>query len=150
MQTEKELEHKINNIKYDIETIEMEKMGLKKRLTDFKEEIIINAAILIIIMLFFRITIWGNYDNPYSQAFIMVLTPIYYIAAFIYIIFFIMKPIWQFYINSNLKTARQTALKRGINSISVKIEMCDAEISTMNAILRNYEETLINDKLNLS
>lgn len=68
-----ELRYKIEQIKYDIGTKEMELVGLKKMLRDYKEHIVINIGILLVILLFYSITIWGNYDNVISKAFIMVL-----------------------------------------------------------------------------
>ena len=141
----KELEYKIDTIKYDIETLQMEKTGFLKKLRFLKEKLIINISILIIFFLFLKITIWGNYNNAYSMAFIIVLKPIYYIMIGIYIVYFILKPTWKLYINCNLKSARKAALKRGVNSISENIELCDARISALNDILKKYEEILIED-----
>ncbi len=149
MQSNKELERRIEIIKYDIETIEMEKMGLEKKLRFLKEKLVINILILIIILLFLKITIWSDSDNSYSMAFVIVLKPAYYLLAFVYIIALILKPMWNIYINSNLKSARKMVIKRGINSISVDIEMCDIKISTLNTKLRKYEETIEDENWDL-
>lgn len=149
MQSNKELERRIEIIKYDIETIEMEKMGLGKKLRFLKEKLVINILILIVILLFLKITIWSDSDNSYSMAFVIVLKPAYYLLTFVYIIALILKPMWNIYINSNLKSARKMAIKRGINSISVDIEMCDIKISTLNTKLRKYEETIEDENWDL-
>lgn len=140
-----ELEQKINDIKYDIETLQMEKTGSQKKLRFLKEKLIINISILIIFFLFLKITILGGYDNPYSIAFIVILKPVYYIMLGIYIVYFILKPTWKLYINCNLKSARKSALRRGVKSMSENIERCDARISALNDILEKYEEILIED-----
>ena len=60
MQQSKELEQKIDNIKYDIETLEMEKTGLMRKLLFLKEKLIINFVILILIF-FFLMSDMGEY-----------------------------------------------------------------------------------------
>ncbi len=42
MQKSKELEQNIDNIKYDIETLEMEKIGLIRKFRFLKEKLVIN------------------------------------------------------------------------------------------------------------
>lgn len=137
-----ELRYKIEQIKYDIGTKEMELAGLKKMLRDYKEHIVINIGILLVILLFYSITIWGNYDNVVSKAFIMVLKPLYYAFAVVYIVKFIIKPIYEMYINSNLETARMTAMKKGVDSVSIKKEICEKELSILKMRLREAEEEL--------
>lgn len=149
MQNIKELEHKIDEIKYAVETKEMEKTGLINSLTDIKERLMINTVILSVILMFFGITIWADYNNTISYVFILVLTPIYYFLAAIYVVIFILKPLFKLYINSNLRSARQLAAKRRMNTISAKIEICDVEISILNANLSRYEEALEKEKWSL-
>lgn len=146
MQESKELEQKIDNIKYDIETLEMEKIGLMRKLRFLKEKLIINFVILILIFLFLIITVGYEPYEPYSIAFTTVLRPLYFLMTGIYIFFLILKPIWEIYLNCNLKAGRKAAIKYGVKSISENIEMCDIKISALNSILRDYEETVIDDE----
>lgn len=97
---------------------------------------------MLVILLFYSITIWGNYDNMVSKAFIMVLKPLYYAFAVVYIVKFIIKPIYEMYINSNLETARRTAMKKGVDSVSIKKEICEKELSILKMRLREAEEEL--------
>ena len=57
MQKSKELEQNIDNIKYDIETLEMEKIGLIRKFRFLKEKLVINFVILILIFLFINLKI---------------------------------------------------------------------------------------------
>ncbi len=141
---QKELEQKIDNIKYDIETLEMEKIGLIRRLRFLKEKLIINFIILILIFLFLIFTIGYEPYEPYSIAFTTVLKPLYFLLTGVYIFFLILKPIWEIYLNCNLEAGRKAAVKYGVRSISENIEMCDTKISALNSILRDYEESIMN------
>lgn len=46
------------------------------------------------------------------------------------------------YINSNLETARRTAIKKGVDSVSIKKEMCEKELLILKMRLREAEEEL--------
>lgn len=72
----------------------------------------------------------------------MVLKPLYYAFAVVYIVKFIIKPIYEMYINSNLETARRTAMKKGVDSVSIKREICEKELSILKMRLRETEEEL--------
>lgn len=147
MQQSKELEQKIDNIKYDIETLEMEKNGLMRKLLFLKEKLIINFVILILIFFFLMFTVGYEPFEPYSIAFTTVLRPLYFLLTGVYIFFLILKPIWEIYLNCNLKSGRKAAIKYGVKSISEDIEMCDIRISALNSILRDYDkETVIDDE----
>lgn len=141
MKQGKDLERKIDDIKYDIETLEMEKTGLIRKLRFLKEKLIINFVILILIFLFLMFTVGYDPYEPYSIAFTTVLRPLYFLLTGVYIFFLILKPIWGIYLNCNLKAGRKAAIKYGVKSISENIEMCDIRISALNSILRDYEET---------
>ena len=39
------------------------------------------------------------------------------------------------YINSNLETARRTAIKKGVDSVSIKREMCEKELLILKIII---------------
>ena len=93
MQKSKELEQNIDNIKYDIETLEMEKIGLIRKFRFLKEKLVINFVILILIFLFIIFTVGYDPYEPYSIAFTTVLRPLYFLLTGIYIFFFILKPI---------------------------------------------------------
>ena len=142
MQKSKELEQNIDNIKYDIETLEMEKIGLIRKFRFLKEKLVINFVILILIFLFIIFTVGYYPYEPYSIAFTTVLRPLYFLLTGIYIFFFILKPIWEIYLNCNLEAGRKAAIKYGVKSISENIEMCDTKISALNSILRDYKETV--------
>lgn len=46
------------------------------------------------------------------------------------------------YINSNLETARRTAIKKGVDSVSIKKKICEKELSILKMRLREAEEEL--------
>ena len=52
------------------------------------------------------------------------------------------------YINSNLETARRTAIKKGVDSVSVKREMCEKELLILKMRLREAEEELAKEPIN--
>lgn len=148
MQNMKDLEYEIEQIKYDLESKEMKRKGYRISFKNLIEHLMVSTCILFFILLFFCITIWGNYNNVFSYAFTVVLKPFLYIPAILYIVFFIIKPIWKIYINSTLKSARRLALKQRVNSISAKIESCDEEIAQLNTKLIKFEDALRDEELN--
>ncbi len=46
------------------------------------------------------------------------------------------------HINSNLETARRTAIKKGVDSVSIKREMCEKGLLILKMRLREAEEEL--------
>ena len=140
MKSENELKYIIENLRYDIESVEMEKAGLMKRFDGLKEQMIPNAIILLLYLLFLKIMIWGGYDNGISFAFIVVLQPIFYALLIVYVVIFIFKPLKEIYINCNWERARKRAVKKGFKSISLKIDECDVRLAALHASLAHYEE----------
>lgn len=146
-----ELQYKIDEIKYDIETKEMEKAGWRNRFKRLKERFCINIVVFLLYLLFLKITVYGNYENNPGYfmifAFSAVLRPVFFIVGAIYVVMFIVKPMWELFINSNVNVARQFAKKNRIDSFSEKMEKCEIELSILRANLSECENALENENV---
>ncbi len=134
----------IERIKYEIGSKEMEIKGLKNRLKDMRHQLIINSCVLLGILLFFYFTIWKDTNNVVSEAFVIVLSPIYYILLILYIIKFIMIPTYELFINSNLEIAKKIALRKNIKTISGRIYASQMELLKLENELNKKDLIFIN------
>lgn len=132
----------LERLEYDLESKKMELKGLKKEYGDFKYEIIANVIPLIIMIVFFGLTV----GNPMCmEAFSIVLKPIFLCIIGAYTIYLI-KKLWNIYLNKDSYMSRKFAKRFGKRSVAEEIERCIAEISILEIKVENHRKNIENEQ----
>ena len=137
---------KLEHLEYDLESRKMELEGLKKEYKDFRIDIVCNVIPLIIMILFYIFTV-GSYSSPgagYSYAFYIVLSPILICIIGIYVIYLI-KKLWNIYLNRNSERARKLAKKYGKRSVSEEIEKSMIDIANIEMKIEEIKDELLSE-----
>lgn len=132
----------LERLEYDLESKKMELKGLKKEYSDFKYDIIAYVIPLVIMILFYKLTV----GNPICmEAFRIVLSPILLILIGIYV-FNMIKKLWNIYLNKDSDIARRLAKKIGKSSVAEEIDKCMMEISTLEIKIENLSKKIENEQ----
>lgn len=132
----------LERLEYDLESKKMELKGLKKEYSDFKFEIIAYVIPLVIMIVFFRLTVGSEIC---MDAFRIVLSPILIILIGIYVVYMI-KKFWNIYLNKDSGIARKLAQKCGKRSVAEEIDKCMMDISKYEIKVENLRNKIENEQ----
>lgn len=128
----------LEKLEYELEGKKMELKGLRKEYSDFKFEIIAYIIPLIIMIVFFRLTVGSTIC---MDAFRIVLTPILLIIIGIYV-FYMVKKLWNIYLNNDSTIARKLAKKFDKRSVAEEIDKCAEDISKLEIQVKNLSNKI--------
>ena len=132
----------LERLEYDLESKKMELKGLKKEYSDFKFEIIAYVVPLVIMIVFYELTV----GNPICmEAFRIVLSPILICIIGAYAVCMIRK-LWNIYLNKDSDIARRLAKKFGKRSVAEEIERCITEITVLEIKVENLSKKIENEQ----